>query len=152
LLTLQDSTRTGSLRIGRGGRLTYASALAGHLTGPANVADGQWHQAMLTHYFARGETILYVDNRWVGALPERLRTRHLMLGGRAAPKGGQFRDWLFYRAGMNADEARALAADSLLRSSLELYAPLDGRRQASPDSLVNLAQSTNQLMRLASPR
>ncbi len=152
LLTLQDSTRTGSLRIGRGGRLTYASALAGHLTGPANVADGQWHQAMLTHYFARGETILYVDNSRVGALPERLRTRQLMLGGRAAPKGGQFRDWLFYRAGMNADEARALAADSLLRSSLELYAPLDGRRQASPDSLVNLAQSTNQLTRLASPR
>ena len=146
LLLLQDSTHTGSLRIGRGGRLTYASALAGHLTTTASVADGQWHQVVLTHYFARGETILYVDNSRVGSLPERLRTRQLTLGGRKAPADGQFRNWLFYRAGMNADEAHALAADSLLRSSLELYAPLDGR-QANPDSLTNLAQSTNILTR-----
>lgn len=144
LLTLQDSTRTGSLRIGRGGRLTYTSALGHHLTTPAGVADGRWHQVMLTHYFARGETILYVDSSRVGRLPERLRTRQLTLGGRAAPAGGQFRNWLFYRAGMNAAEARALAADSLLRSSLELYAPLSGGR-ANADSLLNLAQSTNVL-------
>lgn len=152
LLTLQDSTRAGSLRIGRGGRLTYASAVAGQLTTPASVADGQWHQVMLTHYFARGETILYVDSSRVGSLPERLRTRQLTLGGRAAPRDGQFRNWLFYRSGMNADEARALAADSLLRSSLELYALLDGRRQGSPDSLANLAQSTNVLTRVAGAR
>ncbi|TDN36015.1 hypothetical protein E4631_04045 [Hymenobacter sp. UV11] len=149
LLTLQDSTRTGSLRIGRGGRLTYTSALAGHLTTPASVADGQWHQVMLTHYFARGETVLYLDGSRVGSLPERLRTRQLTLGGRSTPKGGQFRNWLFYRSGMNADEAYALAADSLLRSSLELYAPLDGHRQAGADSLANLAQSTNVLLRAA---
>ncbi len=149
LLTLQDSTRAGSLRIGRGGRLTYASALGGRLTTPANVADGRWHQVILTHYFARGETILYVDSSRVGSLAERLRPRQLTLGGRATPQGGQFRNWLFYRAGMNADEARALAADSLLRSSLELYAPLDGRRRSGADSLVNLAQSTNVVMRAA---
>jgi len=146
LLTLQDSTHAGSLRIGRGGRLTYASALAGQLTTPASVADGQWHQVMLTHYFARGETVLYVDSSRVGSLRERLRMRQLTLGGRVAPKGGKFRNWLFYRAGMNADEARALATDSLPQSSLELYAPLDGR-QADRDSLVNLAQSTNVLTR-----
>lgn len=151
LLTLQDSTRAGSLCIGRGGRLSYASAVAGQLTTPASVADGQWHQVMLTHYFARGETILYVDSSRVGSLPERLRTRQLTLGGRAAPRDGQFRNWLFYRAGMNADEAHALAADSLPRSSLELYAPLDGRR-ADRDSLVNLAQSTNVLTRAAGAR
>ncbi|AMR27276.1 hypothetical protein A0257_09310 [Hymenobacter psoromatis] len=151
LLTLQDSTRAGSLRIGRGGRLTYASALGGQLTTPASVADGQWHQVMLTHFFARGETILYLDGNPVGSRPERLHTRRLSLGGRAAPRGGQFRSWLFYRAGMNADEARALAADSLLRSSLELYAPLDGRR-ADRDSLANLAQSTNVLTHAAGTR
>ena len=144
LLTLQDSTRTGRLRLGRGGRLSYQSALGGQLTSVGAVADGQWHQVVLTHYYARGQTLLYLDGRLVGNLPERLRTRRLTLGGRAAPAGGQYRNWLFYRAGMNPDEVRALAADSLLRSSLELYAPLDGHRP-TPDSLANLAQSTNRL-------
>ena len=144
LLTLQDSTRTGRLRLEHGGRLSYQSALGGQLTSASAVADGQWHQVVLTHYYARGETLLYLDGQLVGSLPERLRTRRLTLGGRAAPAGGQYRNWLFYRAGMNPDEVRALAADSLLRSSLELYAPLSGGRP-TPDSLANLAQSTNQL-------
>ncbi len=142
LLTLQDSARTGRLRLGRGGRLSYQSALGGQLSTAAPVADGRWHQVVLTHYYARGETLLYLDGWLVGSLPERLRTRGLTLGGRAAPAGGQYRNWLFYRAGMNPDEVRALAADSLPRSSLELYAPLNGR---AADSLANLAQSTNRL-------
>jgi hypothetical protein len=149
LLLLQDSTRTGSLRIERGGALTYASPQKGHLSSPARVNDNQWHQVALTHYFARGETVLYLDGAEVGRLPEQLHLRQLTLGSRHAPRGAQYRNWLFYRAGMNADEAHALAADSLLKSSLELYAPLDGGRAAAPDSLANLAQSTNGLRKLA---
>ena len=95
--------------------------------------------------------MLYLDGAEVGRLPERLLTRQLSLGGDRAPRGGQYRNWLFYRAGLNADEIHALAADSLLKSSLEVYAPLDGRRTHAPDSLGNLAQSTNRLLRLASP-
>ncbi|RZK62467.1 MAG: hypothetical protein EOO59_02475, partial [Hymenobacter sp.] len=146
LLLLQDSTATGSLHLDASGALTYASALGGRLSGP-RAADGRWHQVVLTHYFARGETHLYLDGALVGRLPERLRTRQLRLGGTGTARGGQYRNWLFYRAGMHADEVRALAADSLLQSSLELYAPLDGRRMAAPDSLANLAQSTNHLVR-----
>jgi len=149
LLLLQDSMRTGSLRIEKDGTLTYSSAKTGRLRTPTRVADNQWHQVALTHYFAKGETVLYLDGNAVGHLPEQLHLRQLTLGGRRAPRGAQYRNWLFYRAGMNADEARALAADSLLKSSLELYAPLDGRRAAAPDSLANLAQSTNGLLNLA---
>ncbi|RZK47888.1 MAG: secretion protein Por, partial [Hymenobacter sp.] len=146
LLTLGDSTRTGSLGIEPGGELAYASALGGRLRSPARVNDNRWHQVALTHYFARGETLLYLDGTAVGRLPEQLHLRQLQLGGRHAPRGTRYRNWLFYRAGMNADELRALAADSLLKSSLELYAPLDGRRSAAPDSLANLAQSLNKLL------
>jgi hypothetical protein len=112
------------------------------------VNDNKWHQVALTHYFAKGETVLYLDGTEVGRLPEQLHLLQLTLGSRRAPQGTQYRNWLFYRAGMNADEMRALAADSLLKSSLELYAPLDGRRTATPDSLANLAQSTNSLVPL----
>ena len=145
LLTLQDSTATGSLRLDPSGRLTYASAQAGRLTSAAPANDNQWHQATLTHYFARGETLLYLDSVRVGSLRERLHLRRLTLGGSGAPHRAQYRNWLFYRSGMNAAEIKALAADSLLKSSLELYAPLDGHRTAAPDSLANLAQSLNVL-------
>ncbi|GAA4494021.1 hypothetical protein GCM10023172_03460 [Hymenobacter ginsengisoli] len=151
LVTLQDSTATGSLSIGASGGLTYTSAKGGHLASPRRVNDNRWHQLALTHYYAAGQTVLYLDGAEVGRLPEQLLTRQLSLGGTRAPRGAQYRNWLFYRAGMNADELRALAADSLLKSSLELYAPLDGRRTHALDSLRNLAQSTNHLRFLASP-
>jgi lysophospholipase L1-like esterase len=149
LLTLQDSTNTGRLSLGAQGQLTYTSAKAGRLTSTAHVADDKWHQVALTHYFARGETLLYLDGQLVGRLPEQLRTRQLALGGSQAPAGAQYRNWLFYRSGMNEAEVRALAADSLLKSSLELYAPLNGR-VAAPAQLANLAQSTNVLVRVPS--
>jgi lysophospholipase L1-like esterase len=151
LLTLQDSISLGKLGLGAQGQLIYTSAQKGQLISPTRVADSRWHQVVLTHYFARGETLLYLDGALVGSLPEQLRTRQLTLGGYQAPAGAQYRNWLFYRSGMNAAEVRALAADSLLKSSLELYAPLDGRRRAAPDSLANLAQSTNVLMRVPGP-
>jgi hypothetical protein len=146
LLSLQDSTAAGSLSIEKGGSLAYASAGGGHLRSATRVRDNQWHQVVLTHYFARGETLLYLDGKEVGRLPEQLHLRQLALGGAGAARGAHYRNWLFYRAGMNADEVRALATDSLLKSSLELYAPLDGRRRAAPDSLANLAQSMNGVM------
>ncbi len=148
LLELQDSTSTGSLRIDQRGTLTYTSAKTGHLTSLARVNDGEWHHVSLTHYFARGETILYLDSTRVGSLREQLRTRQLTVGGPGTPHGVQYRNWLFYRSGMNSDEIKALAADSLLKSSLELYAPLDGRRVAATDSLANFAQSLNRLIRV----
>jgi lysophospholipase L1-like esterase len=146
LVTLQDSTSTGNLSITSTGLFVYKSAKTGQLTSTVRVNDQRWHQAVLTHYFARGETTLYLDGNRVGSLPEQLHPRQLTLGGSQAPADGQYRNWLFYRAGMNADEVHALAADSLLKSSLELYAPLDSHRP-TPDSLANLAQSTNVVVR-----
>ena len=144
VLALQDSTARGSVAIAPGGTLTYTSAKGGRLAGK-RVNDNRWHQLILTHYYAAGHTVLYLDGAEVGRLPEKLLTRQLTLGGSLAPAGGQYRNWLFYRAGLNAAEVRALAADSLLQSSLELYAPLDGHRTFIADSLTNLAQSTNRL-------
>ena len=151
LLALQDSTTSGYLRIERHGGLTYASAKGGRLTSAKSVLDNHWHHVVLTHYYARGETLLYLDSTLVGSLPEKLLAKHFTIGGARAPARVQLRNWLFYRAGMNPEEVQALAADSLLKSSLELYAPLDGRRAAIPDSLANLAQSTNTLARLSGP-
>ena len=45
---------------------------------------------------------------------------------------------MIYRGGLNADEARALHAGTLLQASLEVYAPLIGLDRAAVE---NLAQS-----------
>ncbi|RAK69312.1 GDSL-type esterase/lipase family protein [Hymenobacter edaphi] len=153
LVEVQDSAglSAGTIRIASNGKVVYQSARGNTISGTVTVTDNRWHQLVLTHYYARGATQLYVDSVREGTVQERLRPTRLDLGGNQAPARLQLRDWLFYRAGMNQDEIRALAADSLLKSSQELYAPLDGRRVVSADSLTNQAQSLNTLTRISSP-
>ncbi|GAB3823180.1 SGNH/GDSL hydrolase family protein [Hymenobacter jeollabukensis] len=153
LVEVQDSAglSAGTIRIASNGKVVYQSAKGNTINGTVTVTDNRWHKLVLTHYYARGATQLYVDSVREGNVPERLRPTRLDLGGNQAPARLQLRDWFFYRSGMNQDEIWALAADSLLKSSQELYAPLDGRRVVSTDSLTNLAQSLNTLTRVSSP-
>ncbi|MFD2720407.1 GDSL-type esterase/lipase family protein [Hymenobacter monticola] len=153
LVEIRDSAgiAAGNIRVDANGVVTYQSAKGQTITGSVPVNNNRWHKLVLTHYYARGATMLYVDSVREGTVQERLRPTRLDIGGAAAPGRVQFRDWLFYRSGMNQDEVWALAADSLLKSSLEIYAPLDGRRVATTDSLANLAQSLNTLARVATP-
>jgi hypothetical protein len=153
LVEIRDSAgiAAGSLSVSSSGVVTYLSAKGRSIVGAVPVMNNRWHKLVLTHYYARGTTMLYVDSVREGTVQERLRPTRFSIGGAAAPTRVQFRDWLFYRAGMNQDEILALAADSLLKGSLEIYAPLDGRRIATTDSLANLAQDTNTLARVAGP-
>ena len=98
---------------------------------------------MLSHYAARGETLLFVDGDLAGSVNERLQPDRFVLGGAggtggAAPEQADYKDWMIHRAGLNADEAAALHAGTLLQASLEIYAPLTGPEGASAG---NLAQS-----------
>jgi lysophospholipase L1-like esterase len=153
LVEILDSAglAAGTIRVDAGGVVTYQSAKGQSIVGSVPVADNRWHKLVLTHYYARGATMLYVDSVREGTVQERLRPTRFDIGGSAAPARVQYRDWFFYRSGMNQDEIWALAADSLLKSSQEIYAPLDGRRLATTDSLANLAQSLNTLARVTGP-
>jgi lysophospholipase L1-like esterase len=153
LVEVRDSAglAAGTIQVASTGKLLYTSAKGRTIAGTRTVNDNRWHKLVLTHYYARGLTRLYVDSTAEGTAAERLRPTRLDLGGSAAPARVQLRDFLFYRAGMNEGEVLAMAADSLLKSSLELYAPLDGSRAVAADSLTNLAQSLNTLSRLATP-
>jgi hypothetical protein len=68
---------------------------------------------------------------------ERLSIKHLQLGNKTG-KAISAKNWLFYRSGMNSTEIAALTNNVFLKSSMELYAPLDEKKGV----LVNLAQST----------
>ena len=153
LVEVRDSAglSAGTVQVAANCRLLYTSAKGRTIAGTKLVNDNRWHKLVLTHYYGRGLTRLYVDSLYEGAANERLRPTRLDLGGSAAPARVQLRDFFFYRSGMNEGEILTMAADSLLKSSLELYAPLDGSRTVATDSLTNLAQSLNTLSRLATP-
>ena len=81
----------------------------------------------MTHFYARGETDLYSDNILAGKLTEKLVPTEFAVNALNSPESISYKDWLFYRAGMNADELAAMNAGKMLKSSLELYAPLYGQ-------------------------
>ena len=98
------------------------------------IGDGNWHQLVLTHYYAQGVTVIYVDGEEADRTNEQMVATEFTLGIDAT-----YREIFFWRSAMNAEEIAALYEGKMLRSSLELYAPLlDG-------SLENQAQSTNAL-------
>lgn len=136
-----NATATGSLRIDTDGKLIYTSPLTGNISSDIVVNDNQWYQVTLTHYYAQGRTILYVNNTKAGELNEKLTAGMFGLGNSIAPEEIDFRELLFYRSAMSEDEVAALNDAKMLKSSLEIYAPLG----ESTEPFANLAQSTNTL-------
>jgi putative cofactor-binding repeat protein len=147
IVEIRDSAglAAGTLRVNGSGTVTYTSAKGNVITGTRVVNNDRWHKLVLTHFYARGTTHMYVDSVLEGTVAERLRPTRFDIGGSSAPTRIQYRDWFFFRSGMNQGEILRMAADSMMKSSLEIYAPLDGSRVVSADSVVNLAQSTNTL-------
>jgi lysophospholipase L1-like esterase len=132
------------------GKWTYTSA-TGVAVGSGVAADASWHHIVLSHYTARGETLLYVDGVLRGHVRERLEPTRFVLGGpgtpdgRPAPAQADYRDFFVFRAALNVDEAAALHRGQVLQSSLEVYAPLADARFAAGESAENRAQSLSAL-------
>ncbi len=147
--TFSNSSASGTLRIEASGVISYISPISGSVSGSTVVTDGQWHRITLTHYYAWGKTLLYTDNILAGSMTEKLTPTTFVLNDAGSPDNISYREWMFYRAGMNDDEVAALNAGAMLKSSLEMYSPLDGLQINSGDALLNLAQSTNKVQRIS---
>jgi lysophospholipase L1-like esterase len=119
------------------GRWAYRGT-GGRLIRSGVRADRSWHQLLVSHYTARGQTLFFVDGTLAGTLDERLEPSRFALGGTT---GFDARDFVFYRSAMNADEAAALHGGSLLQASLEVYSPLDNVDLRAGAEVANLAQS-----------
>ncbi len=127
------------------GFIKYISPNGGTILGNSMINDGQWHQITLTHYFAKGQTILYNDSTIADSINEKLLASSFFLNDMNAPTAIDYKDLLFYRSAMNIDEITAVCNGKMLKSSLELFAPLDGKALISNNALTNFAQSTNTL-------
>ncbi|MFA9391576.1 MAG: GDSL-type esterase/lipase family protein [Prolixibacteraceae bacterium] len=127
------------------GYLMYVSPSGNKISTGTIVNDNNWHNITLTHFYARGETQLYSDAKLLGSLKEKLVPEQFYLNTKNAPEQIGYKNWFFYRSGMNAEEIASLNDGEMLKSSLELYAPLDGLKITESDPLINLAQSTTTL-------
>ncbi|GLB49402.1 hypothetical protein Y10_17700 [Neptunitalea sp. Y10] len=143
LFEFTSASGDGAVSIDTNGHLVYTSPFGGTIVGNTLVNDNVWHSVTLSHYYAQGATKLYSDAIEEGILGENLEASMFTVHGNNAPTNISYKNWYFYRAGMNALEIAALNNNQLLQSSLELYAPLDGDNIIGSDPYINLAQSTN---------
>ena len=132
------------------GKFGYKPA-AGTFVDSGVRADAQWHNVVLSHFTARGETLLFVDGKLAGRFAERLEPNRFIVGGPGAtggpagPKQADYKDVFLYRSALNADEVAAVNAGKLLKGSLEIYSPL-GDVDFKADGIVeNRAQSLTAL-------
>lgn len=132
------NNKTGILKI-QGSELVYQSPLTGEIKSTLSIADNEWHTVTLTHYYAQGRTYLYTDNVQAGELKEKLTPGTFTLGDNTSVEGRMYSELFFYRSAMNIEEITKLCEGRMLKSSLEIYAPLDG----SVSTIENLAQSMN---------
>lgn len=139
LASFETENGTGNIKIDENGNIVYESPSDGQITSTTSAND-EWLCISLTHYYAWGMTQLYVNGVKCGELSEKLVATKFALGGSNAPDKADYRQLFFWRSGMNDKEIAAVAEGKMLRSSLEIYAPLSNE---SP--LINLAQSTNTL-------
>ncbi|MBA4283757.1 MAG: hypothetical protein C0432_05640 [Candidatus Puniceispirillum sp.] len=145
LASFTTTTTAGNIAIDTDGHLVYTSPSGTKITGTTVVNDNQWHKITLTHFYARGTTFFYSDATLLGSLNEKLEAKIFSLNPANAPTSIQYKNWFFYRSGMNVEEVTALNNGGMLKSSLELYAPLDGGQTTADATFANLAQSTNKI-------
>jgi hypothetical protein len=126
---------------------SYRAADGTTISSPVR-ADANWHDVVVSHYTARGETLFFVDGQLAGRTAERLQPKRFVVGGpgvgspgRPASKQADLKDLMIYRSALNADEVAAMRKGSLLQASLEVYAPLTDTRLEQGAKLENRAQS-----------
>jgi hypothetical protein len=78
---------------------------ASEIAAPVDADDGSWIDVALSHSYARGLTMLYVDGVLAGTTAEQLVPLQFVLGGRGeltnrppAPAVLDLQDWCLYRA------------------------------------------------------
>ena len=113
-----------------------------------NATDGAWHNVVLAHEYARGQTWFYVDGVLAGTAFEQLAPVGFVLGGHGSattrpgsPAQADYQDWFIHRSMLDAEEVTAQYQGSLQQESLELYSPLDDPAFPQGGTVTNRAQS-----------
>jgi len=136
------------LSISAEGHLAYISTGGAAKTLRTSFLDQAWHHLGIVHHGLKNETVIYIDGMPGEAIQETLRPVQFTVGG-AESAEAECRDWMIFRAPLNSDEMRRLSSGVLLKSSLEVYAPLREEILRPNHEAVNRAQSLAKV--IASP-
>jgi hypothetical protein len=138
-LTQAINLQQAFVRVNADGTVTYTSPSGSTVTSSITINDDSWHNVTLTSYYAQRRTILYVDKVKVDEVPERLsKIEVVAVGDENCSR--EISELFFWRSGMTPEEISAVCDGRMLKSSLEIYAPLSGK-----SNMENLAQSMNRL-------
>lgn len=143
---LRSGSRKASVSVDTEGHVVYTNTTNKTLTSEQTLSDDLWHTVTLTHYYAQGRTLLYVDTNEVGELRERINSIGQVTVGSAddTSVARQLAEIFYYRAAFSPDEVQKLVTGGMLKSSLEIYVPTAGA-----DQLDNLAMSLNTVQYVA---
>lgn len=143
---LRSGSRKASVSVDTEGHVVYTNTTNKTLTSEQTLSDDLWHTVTLTHYYAQGRTLLYVDTNEVGELRERINSIGQVTVGSVddTSVARQLAEIFYYRAAFSPDEVQKLVTGGMLKSSLEIYVPTAGA-----DQLDNLAMSLNTVQYVA---
>ena len=143
---LHSGSRSASVSVDTEGHVVYTNTTNKTLTSEQTLSDDLWHTVTLTHYYAQGRTLLYVDTNEVGELRERINSIGQVTVGSVddTSVARQLAEIFYYRAAFSPDEVQKLVTGGMLKSSLEIYVPTAGA-----DQLDNLAMSLNTVQYVA---
>jgi len=142
ILTLTSEGRKAWIGVNRDHKVYYRSSMGDSLVCQIPLEESARHTITLSHRYASKHTLFFVDTECVET-DEQLRLSRITVGDASNRNvRRQLSELFFWRSALNSDEVMALARGKMLRSSLEVYTPLD---EAQRDSLPNLAQALNRL-------
>lgn len=142
LASIESKNSTATVNM-KDGKFVYTSSNGRSTGSEIDGTDGKWHHIVVSHRYAHGETLFFVDGEFIGAVRERFAPKRFMLGGKDL-KEADFKELLIYRSALNDLEVKALCEGTLLQASLEIYAPLEDHIHSKNKPVKNLAQSLSE--------
>jgi hypothetical protein len=104
---------------------------------------GSTYNIGLTHSYCNSEVKFYVNGKEIGSVSSRMvpKTFYVAGGKSVSCSKALFKDVLIYRSCMDTDSMESLNQGQWLRSSLEVYAPLNDAIVGKGIPLINMAQT-----------
>ena len=143
ILLIHAQQGNARLNVLSDGSLRYVSSLGDTLRQvQTTLTDAkQEHDITVTHYYAQQRTLVYIDENLVGEVKERLCPTLFTIGDEERKQARRYGELTFWRSAMTPEEVAAHHRGVCLKSSMEIYTPLDEGMQGT--ALANLAQSLN---------
>lgn len=117
------------------------------------ITDARWHHIAITHNSIEQLTRLYIDGVLIGSVAETsLTLSKLTLLGRSDGNtggnamGNELKDVLVYRSRLDAEQIKDLYNGNYLKSSLEIYSPMNDKLVAVNNRLLNCAPTDSRFI------